>query len=110
DPGAFAAPGAPLVMVQDSRRLRVSVAVAPEGVRTLRRGSTVTAIIDDREAPAVVEGVVPSPAGNVYTVNAIVQNADGGLLSGSAASLLLPQGSRSALMIPRSAVRRQGDL
>ncbi len=110
DPGAFAAPGAPLVTVQDGRRLRVTVSVAPEGVRALRRGSTVTAIIDDRETPAVVEGVVPSPAGNVYTVNAIVENASGGLLSGSAASLQLPQGSRSALMIPLSAVRRQGDL
>jgi len=100
DPGAFAAPGAPLVTVQDSRRLRVTVSVAPEGVRGLRRGSTVTAVIDDRT----------SPAGNVYTVNAIVDNASGGLLSGSAASLRLPQGSRNALMIPLSAVRREGDL
>ncbi len=110
DPGAFAAPGAPLVTVQDSRRLRVTVSVAPEGVRGLRRGSTVTAVIDDRTSPATIEGVVPSPAGNVYTVNAIVDNASGGLLSGSAASLRLPQGSRNALMIPLSAVRREGDL
>lgn len=110
DPGAFAAPGAPLVTVQDGRRLRVTVSVAPEAVRALRRGSTVTAVIDDKTAPATVEGVVPSPAGNVYTVNAIVDNASGALLSGSAASLQLPQGSRSALMIPLSAVRRQGDL
>ena len=110
DPGAFATPGAPLVTVQDGRRLRVSVTAAPEAVRTLRRGAPLVATIEDVRATATVEGVVPAPAGNVYTVNAIVANPGARLLPGSAATLSLPRGSRRAVVIPSAAVRREGDL
>lgn len=109
DPGAFAAPGAPLVSVEDGSRLRVAVSAAPQAVRTLRRGDRLAAAIESRPADATVEGVVPV-AGAVYTVNAIVDNAAGQFLPGSAASLALPQGSRHALLVPESAVVRQGDL
>src|SRR5690606_36440391 len=68
------------------------------------------ATVEGREAPATVEGVVPGSAGNVYTINALVDNADGRLLSGSAATLRLPQGERRVLLIPSDAVRREGDL
>lgn len=110
DPGAFAAPGAPLVTVVDGRRLRVTVTAAPDAVRELRRGMRMTALVEGSTVPATVEGVVPAPAGNVYAVNAIVENADGALLVGSAATLQLPQGARQAVVIPTSAVRRQGDM
>ncbi|HEY0970119.1 MAG TPA: efflux RND transporter periplasmic adaptor subunit [Gemmatimonadales bacterium] len=110
DPGAFAAPGAPLVTVQDGRRLRVTVSVAPEAARGLQRGAQLTATVEGRETTATVEGVVPAPAGNVYTVNAVVDNAHGRLLAGSAATLRLPQGERQAVLIPSAAVRREGDL
>ncbi|MHB1225724.1 MAG: efflux RND transporter periplasmic adaptor subunit [Gemmatimonadaceae bacterium] len=110
DPGAFAAPGAPLVTVQDSHRLRVSVTVAPEAARGLARGSTIGATIEGVAVPATVEGVVPASAGNVYTINAIVDNPGARLLSGSAATLQLPQGTRRAVVIPAAAVRREGDL
>lgn len=110
DPGAFATPGAPLVTVQDSRRLRVSVTAAPEAVRRLRRGASIIATIGNVRVTATVEGVVPAPGGSVYTVNAIVDNHSALLLSGSAATLSLPQGSRHAVMIPSTAVRREGDL
>ncbi len=39
DPGSFAAPGSPLVSVEDASRLRVSVSAAPDAVRGLRSGS-----------------------------------------------------------------------
>ncbi len=39
DPGSFAAPGAPLITVEDASTLRVTVSAAPEAVRGLRRGS-----------------------------------------------------------------------
>lgn len=110
DPGAFAAPGAPLVTVQDGRRLRVSVTAAPEAVRTLRRGATVTATIEGASAPATIEGVVPAPAGSVYTVNAIVENAGARFLPGSAATLVIPQGARRAIVVPAAALRRDDDL
>lgn len=109
DPGAFAAPGAPLVTVQDSRRLRVAVTAAPGTVRDLRRGDVVTATIEGVPARATVEGIVPA-AGSLYTVNAIVDNGDGAHLPGSAAVLAIPTGVRRALFVPVDAIQRQGDL
>jgi len=109
DPGAFAAPGTPLLTIQDASRLRVSVTVPPGVARGLRRGTTLAARIEDVPATAVVEGVVPA-GGSLYTVNAIVDNRAGEYLAGSAASLALPQGTRSSLLLPRTAVRHEGDL
>lgn len=110
DPGAFAAPGAPLVTVQDAHRLRLSASVAPPAVRDTRRGDTLDVTIEGEPATAVVEGVVPAPGGNLYTVNAIVENRDGRYLAGSAATLSLAQGVARTIVIPASALVREGDL
>jgi RND family efflux transporter MFP subunit len=109
DPGSFAAPGTPLVTVEDAGTLRVAVSAAPEAVRGIRRGTIVTATIGDTAVRATVEGVVPTGA-NLYTVNALVANADGRLQSGSAATLALPRGTRRAILVPSGAVMRQGNL
>jgi RND family efflux transporter MFP subunit len=109
DPGAFAAPGAPLVSVEDASTLRVTVSAAPDAVRGLKRDGPVTATIGDSTARAVIEGVVPS-GGNIYTVNALVPNAAGHFLSGTSASLALPRGTRHAILVPAGAVIHQGDL
>lgn len=109
DPGAFAAPGAPLVTVQNVSRLRVSVNAAPEDVRGLARGARVLATIEDTTVRATVEGVVPS-SGNVYTVNAIVENPRGTLLANGAASIAIPRGRRQAVLVPVAAIRQEGDL
>jgi multidrug efflux pump subunit AcrA (membrane-fusion protein) len=110
DPGAFAAPGAPLVTVEDDVRLRIRVSAGPEAVKGYRRGAEVSARIEGTEVSATIEGVVPAPGGHLYTVNAIVANADHRFLSGSAATLLLVQGTRPAILAPATAVIREGDL
>jgi RND family efflux transporter MFP subunit len=109
DPGAFAAPGAPLVTVQDAGTLRIVVRAAPDAVAGLRRGATVRATVGDTVVDAKIEGVVPS-GGNLYTVNALVNNTGGRLLSGSAASLALPRGERTAIVVPAAALVHQDDL
>lgn len=110
DPGAFAAPGQPLLQVEDGSRLRVSVTAGPDAVRQIRRGQRLTATIAGRPAEAVVEGIVPAPGGHLVTVNAMVPNSAAEFRAGSAATLLLPQDRRPALLVPRAAVVRQGDL
>jgi RND family efflux transporter MFP subunit len=110
DPGAFAAPGAPLVTVEDDARLRIRASAGPEAVHGYRRGGAVAARIEGTEVSATIEGVVPAPDGNLYTVNAIVANADHRFLSGSAATLLLVQGTRPAILAPAAGVIREGDL
>lgn len=109
DAGAFASPGAPLVTVEDVSTLRVSVSAPPAAVRDLRRGRVLVATIGDSSTSATIEGAVPAGA-NLYTVNALVPNAGGAFLSGSAATLALPRGSRTALLVPAQAVLHQGDL
>lgn len=109
DPGSFAAPGAPLITVEDASTLRLTVSAAPDAVRGLRRGSALEALIGDSPVSSTVEGVVPSGA-NLYTVNALVPNPDRHFQSGSSASLALPRGTRRALLVPADAIVRQGDL
>ena len=109
DPGAFAAPGAPLVAVQDGRQLRISANVTPDAARAARRGQSIDATVEGRPVRATIEGVVPV-AGNLYAINAIVANAGGAILPGSAATLRLRLGKRPALVVPASAVTREGDL
>lgn len=110
DPGAFAAPGAPVVEVQDASRLRVSVTAPPQIAGALKRGQAIIAAIEGQMVRATVEGVVPAPTGAVYTVNAIVTNSDRRFLPGSAATLSVPEGDRQAILIPASALVREGDL
>lgn len=110
DPGAFAAPGTPLITVQDVSRLRLTASAAPDAVRGLRRGQTIAATIEGRSVLATIEGVVPAPGGSLYTVNALLPNARREFLAGSAVTLSLPRGSRPAVVVPASAVVRTGDL
>ncbi|MBS1241568.1 MAG: hypothetical protein H6R40_995 [Gemmatimonadetes bacterium] len=110
DPGAFAAPGMPLVVVEDQSSLRVAVTAAPDAVRGVRRGDRLQGTIAGQPVEALVEGVVPAPGGNVVTVNAMVPNRDNAVFAGSAASLSLPVGTRSAMVLPDEAIVREGDL
>ena len=110
DPGAFAAPGQPVVEVQDASRLRVSVTVPTRVAQALRPGHAIGATIEGQPVSAEIEGVVPAPAGGVYTVNALVKNPKGEWLPGSAATLLVPDGERTAILVPGAALVREGDL
>jgi RND family efflux transporter MFP subunit len=110
DPGAFAAPGAPLLTVQDVSTLRLSAAVGADAVRSLRRGQVIPATIDGESVTATVEGIVPANAGNLFTVNATVANRARTYRAGSSATLMIPVGTTRALLVPRSAIVRDGDL
>lgn len=110
DPGAFAAPGMPLVTVQNTSRLRLTATAGPEAVRGLERGRTLDAAIEGSPARGTVEGVVPSADGRTWTVNVVVDNAAGAYLPQSAATLHLPTGRDSSLVVPAAAVRMEGDL
>ena len=110
DPGALAAPSMPLLTVEDISRLRVRVNAAPEAVADLRIGQILSAQVGGRSVSARVEGIVPAPVGNLLVVNALVDNPGGVLPSGVSASLLLPRGTRRALLVPSLALRREEEL
>lgn len=110
DPGAFVAPGSPVIEIQRDDRLRLSVTVPPATAQALRAGQVLQATIEGREALAEVEGVFPVSAGAVYTINAIVANPKGEFLVGGAATLRIPQGQRRTILLPASALIQEGDL
>jgi len=110
DRGAFVAPGAPIASIENATRLRVSVTAAPGVASGVGRGDRVDATIEGRPVEAVIEGVVPAPGAALSTVNAIVANADGVHPSGGSATLHLPVGRRSAVLVPSAALIREGDL
>ncbi len=110
DPGAFAAPGAPLMTVEDGSELRISASTTPDIARGIKRGQVLNATIEQTTTTARVEGVVPSTAGNLYMINALVANPTGSLLSGSSATLSIPQGRRTVLLVPSRSITRSGDL
>ncbi|MDX2122211.1 MAG: hypothetical protein SF070_14295 [Gemmatimonadota bacterium] len=53
---------------------------------------------------------MPAPGGGVYTVNAMIPNPTGAFLPGSSATLAIPTGTRSAILVPAGALVREGDL
>ena len=110
DRGAFAAPGSPLMTIQNASVLRVRANASPDVVRGLTRGARIQAIIENVPVSATIEAVVPGMSGNMYVVNALVPNKDGRFLAGSAATLAIPLQERSAIAVPALAIVRQGDL
>ena len=110
DPGAFAAPGAPLIAIQDGRQLRIAASATPDAARGVRRGQRLDAVVEGRAVEAIVEGIVPSTAGNLYTINALVANPGASILPGSTATLHLPLGRRTGILVPNLALVREGDL
>ena len=110
DPGAFVAPGTPVVTVEDGSRLRITVTVTPAAAASLKPGTRLAGTIEGEPVDAVVEGVAPTPTGALYLVNAIVPNAGGIHPAGGAATLRIPRGTRTGILIPAAALVREGDL
>lgn len=114
DPGAFAAPGAPLVTVQDVSSIRIRASVAADAARSLARGQHLAATVDGDSATATVEAVVPTASGNLFTLNALLPNSIRAKLprfrAGSAVTLAIPTGTTQAIVVPRSAIVHEGDL
>jgi RND family efflux transporter MFP subunit len=110
EPGALAAPGQPLIVIEDQSRLRIAVSAAPDAVRGVHRGQSLHATVAGQSVEAIVEGLVPAPGGHVVTVNAIIPNRGEVVFPGSSATLSLPLGTRSGRLVPEDAIVREGDL
>jgi len=109
DPGALAAPGAPLVTVQDASTLRLTVHVSPRAVSGLKTGDQVSVTIEGVADIAILEGIVPAQGG-LHAVNALVNNRDGRHLAGSSATVAIRTGTHRGIAVPESALIREGDL
>ncbi len=114
DPGAMAAPGVPLLIVEDPGRFRLEATVDESKMGAVRLGETVPVAIDalgDQGITGKVVQIVPAadPASRTFTVK-IELPANPQLLSGLFGRARFPHGQRESVMIPQTAVVSRGQL
>jgi len=114
DRGSFASPGLPILIVEDTRRYRLEVAVNEGDLRHVQTGGQVSIAIEalgDAELKGKVVEVVPAadPASRAFLVK-IELPTDTRLRSGLFGRAQFSRGKQQVLLIPRSAVVERGQL
>ena len=112
--GEMAAPGMPLLEVQDVRRVRLEVSVPEEQLAKLQTHQSLQVFVDalGRELPGKVQQVVPSgdPGSRTFTVKVDLENPSGAVVPGMYGRVRVPQGSRKLVLLPADTVIRRGQL
>jgi RND family efflux transporter MFP subunit len=104
--GDLAAPGRPVLVLENPARLQVETQVPEAVLRNLKPGITVPVEVDGAAAP--VDGRVAQispaadPTSHTFLVKLDIHAA--GLRSGTFARVLFPSGQRELLLVPRAAV------
>jgi RND family efflux transporter MFP subunit len=112
DAGAMAAPGVPLLRIEDARQHEVDIQVNESVLSRLRPGNLVQVSMGSgNSTDARIREIVPSgdPAAHTFTVK-IPLPASAGLYSGMTANVVLPTGEQSAITIPSRSIRERGQL
>ncbi len=114
DPGAMAAPGVPLLIVEDPSRFRLEATVDESKMGAVRLGETVPVAIDalgDQAITGKVVQIVPAadPASRTFTVK-IELPANPQIRSGLFGRARFPRGERESVVIPQTAVVSRGQL
>ncbi|HNQ04660.1 MAG TPA: efflux RND transporter periplasmic adaptor subunit [Thiobacillaceae bacterium] len=110
--GDIAAPGHPVLLVENPDRLQVQTSVPEAVFKTLKLGQTVEVQVDGQEqsVQARVARLSPAadPMSHTYMVKLDVAGA--GLQSGAFARVLFPTGRQLILTLPRSAVQERAGI
>jgi RND family efflux transporter MFP subunit len=116
DPGSMAAPGAPLLTLEDTAMFRLEVQLDGARATMVRLGQAVDARVDDRASPdeswraARISEVARIDSGSHSFLVKIDLPADPALRSGLFGRSRFPGPARRALTVPASAVLRRGQL
>lgn len=113
DPGTMAAPGMPLVQVDRAGSLQLQVAVDESAIAAVRQGMKVQTTIDGLAQPlaGTVTEIVPAadPATHSFLVKIDLPSSSQ-LRSGMYGSAEFSSGTRTAVLVPRTAVVLRGSL
>ena len=103
--GDLAAPGRPLLVLENAAHLQVRTDVSGAVYRRLVLGAEVQVAADGKTVTGRVERIVPAadPVTHTYQVK-IGLPPDSGLRSGAYASVKFPVGTHQGLVVPRDAV------
>jgi RND family efflux transporter MFP subunit len=116
EPGNMAAPGAPLLRVEDGRDFRLAVRVDESRTGRMAPGTTVPVTLDGADGtPRVVSGTVTEisravDANRRAFLVKIALPAESGLRSGMFGRARFTAGSRRALSVPAAALTQRGQM
>ncbi|HEU5452674.1 MAG TPA: efflux RND transporter periplasmic adaptor subunit [Terriglobales bacterium] len=113
DPGALAAPGTPLLTVEDTGHFRLEASVDESNLRFVKMGETVPVGLDalNGDVEGKVAQIVPAadPASRSFVVK-VALPADARLRSGLFGRAQFARGTRESVIVPRTAVLEHGQL
>jgi RND family efflux transporter MFP subunit len=114
DVGAIAAPGVPLLVVEDQGRFRFEAVVDESKMGAVRLGESVPVVVDalgERGFTGRVAQIVPvaDPASRSFVVK-IEMPADPQVRSGLFGRARFAQGQRESIVVPQTAVFNRGQL
>lgn len=114
DPGAIAAPGVPLLIVEDPSHFRLEANVDESQIGVVRLGAGVPVVLDSLGSPPItgkVVQIVPAadPASRTFTVK-IDLPANPMIRSGLFGRARFPRGERQSVMVPQTALLHRGQL
>ena len=113
DAGSMASPGIPLLQIEDAREYEADIQVNESILRDIHAGEQVQ--VDINGSPTQVVGkireIVPSgdPAAHTFTVK-IGLPPSKEIFSGMTASVSISTANQPAMVIPKDAIRRHGQL
>ncbi len=112
DHGSMAVPGAPLLVIEDTSRLKVEASIDESLSGRFKPGMVAYLALGggSEKIRATVGEIVPAvdPASRTFTIRIYVQDAS--LKTGSYVKVLLPAGKKDALLVPKKAVVERGQL
>jgi RND family efflux transporter MFP subunit len=112
EPGMLAAPGMPLVVVEQASGYRLEAAIEEGRLNQVKRGMAVQVQLDGA-APlmdARIEEIVPAMDAGSRSFTAKIGLRGGLLRSGMFGRVRIPMGEKKALTIPAAALSRQGQV
>jgi RND family efflux transporter MFP subunit len=115
DPGDLANPGAPLLVVEDLRQVKVVSKVPENVVKTLKPGDLVSVRFGDTKLSSTtgkIERVVPGadPRSRQFDVEVVLDNPEYRIQSGVYATVNFSGSSESGFFIPTAALFTRGQL
>lgn len=112
--GDLAAPGNPVLVLENRQLMSVQVEVSSDLYRLLSLGDQATVIIEGLDAPlqATISNLVgaANPITRTHTVKLSLNGASAGVNSGAFARVAFQRGERMALLVPASAVLTRGGI
>jgi len=114
DAGAMAAPGVPLLVVEDPSRFRLEAMVDESQIGAVRLGANVPVVLDSLGTQAItgkVVQIVPAadPASRTFTVK-IDLPGNPQVRSGLFGRARFPRGERESILVPQTALLHRGQL